>query len=154
MTSQYFVSQLLSLQAELVASLQQGNSAVSSLKRHCVSCQLPCMLQACYPAEVGSNPFMWADRSNSTTQVEFDLAQRQAEAISELYARLNTHVSDSATSDTAGAVVARSAALHVQRRLCKTNYTVLRSIGCCTGKLSDFVGFCCRKSRVQRSFCR
>lgn len=62
------------------------------------------MLQACYPVEVGSNSFMWADRSNSTTQMEFDLAQRQAEAVSKLYARLNTHVSDPATSDTAGAV--------------------------------------------------
>ena len=153
MTSQYFVSHLHSLQAEFVASLQQGNSAASCPKHQSVSCQLPCMLQACYPAEAGGNSFMWADRSNSTTQVEFDLAQRQAEAVSKLYARLNTHVSDSATCDTAGAIVARSAALHVQRRLCKTNYTVLRSVGCCKGKFIDLVGFCCRKSRVQRSFC-
>ena len=71
---------------------------------------------------------MWADRSNSTTQVEFDLAQRQAEAVSKLYARLNTHISDSVTSDTAGVAVAQSAAVHVQRRLSETNYAVLSSV--------------------------
>lgn len=60
------------------------------------------MLRACYPAQVGSGSFLWADRNISTTQVEFDLAQREAEAVSKLYARLNTHVSDEATSDTAG----------------------------------------------------
>lgn len=68
---------------------------------------------------------MWADRSNSTTQMEFDLALRQAEAVSKLYARLNTHASDSATSHAAGAVGSQSAAMHIQRRLSKTNYTVL-----------------------------
>ena len=111
------------------------------------------MLQACYPAEIGNNSFMWADRGKSTTQLEFDLAQRQAEAVSKLYARLNTHVSATATSDTTGAGIARSAALHEQRRLSKTNYTVLSSVGCRRGKLSNLVGSCYRKSRVQRSFC-
>ena len=86
------------------------------------------MLQACYPVEVGSSSFTWADRSNSTTQMELDLAQRQAEAVSKLYARLNIHAPDMTATESAGAAVAQSAALRVQRRLGETNYAVFDSV--------------------------
>ena len=111
------------------------------------------MLRACYPAEVGSGSYLWADRSISTSQVEFGLAQREAEVVSKLYARLNTHVSDAATSDTAGAAVSQSAALHVQRRSSKTNYTVLGYVACGRRSLEVLVGSLCRQSRFQRPLC-
>ncbi|DBA72940.1 TPA: Poly(A) RNA polymerase cid13 [Trebouxia sp. C0005] len=47
------------------------------------------MLQACYPAEVSTSPLSCNDLRIPTSEVEFDLAHRQAQAVSKLYARLN-----------------------------------------------------------------
>ena len=114
LTCQYFSTCLLLLCKQSSLHHCSKNAAQDIALRPCVLSQLACMLQACYPAEVGSSSFMWTDRSKSTTQMELGLAQRQAEAISTLYARLNTHVPDMVATEAAGEAAAQSAITHVQ----------------------------------------
>ena len=60
------------------------------------------MLQACYPAEVSTSPLSCNDLRIPTSEVEFDLAHRQAQAVSKLYARLNGNTFGIAPTAAAG----------------------------------------------------
>lgn len=46
-------------------------------------------MQACHPAEVSTSPLSCNDLRIPTSEVEFDLAHRQVQAVSKMYARLN-----------------------------------------------------------------
>lgn len=73
-------------------SLNQSGHRFGSIK----------MLQACYPAEVSTSPLSCNDLRIPTSEVEFDLAHRQAQAVSKLYARLNGNTFGVAPTEAVG----------------------------------------------------
>ena len=60
------------------------------------------MLQACYPADSSASLLTCNDRRIPTSDLELDLAHRQAQAVSKLYARLNGNAFGVAPVEAAG----------------------------------------------------
>ncbi len=69
------------------------------------------MMQACYPAEIGSSPLTCNDRRIPTSELQFDLAHRQAQAASKLYARLNGNAFGAIIGDASGELLVSNGCL-------------------------------------------